>query len=55
MFNDVIFAEWSWIVVIIAFAASVGIFVFFLIGALRTPQEKLQHDAAMPLQDEKLS
>lgn len=52
MFKDVIFAEWSTLVTLVAFAASVGIFFFFLIGALRTPKDKLRHDAALPLQEE---
>jgi hypothetical protein len=52
MFKDVVFAEWSTLVTVVAFAASVGIFFFFLIGALRTPKDKIKHDAEMPLQEE---
>lgn len=52
MFKDVLFADWSSLVTIVAFAASVGIFFFFLIGALRTPKDKLKHDAELPLQNE---
>lgn len=52
MFKEVVFAEWSTLVTVVAFAASVGIFFFFLIGALRTPKDRLKHDAELPLQEE---
>lgn len=52
MFKEVVFAEWSALVTLVAFAASVGIFLFFLIGALRTPKDKIKHDAELPLQEE---
>lgn len=52
MFKEVVFAEWSTWVTLAAFAASVGIFFFFLVGALRTPKEKIKHDAELPLQEE---
>lgn len=55
MFHDVQFADWSAFVAIFAFAASVGIFLFFLVGALRTPASRLARDASLPFQDEKRS
>lgn len=52
MFNQVTFADWSGPVAIAAFAISFGLFVFFVVGALRTPKSKIHHDEELPLKGE---
>lgn len=55
MFKNVAFAEWSGFVAVLAFVASVTVYLFFLIGALRTPRSKIDREAARPLENDKLS
>lgn len=52
MFHLVSFSDWSGLVAIVAFAASLGIFLFFLVGALRTPRERIARDESLPFDDE---
>ncbi len=55
MFHQVSFADWSGPVAVAAFVVSAGVFLFFLVGALRMPQSKVQHDAELPFQKENQS
>jgi uncharacterized phage infection (PIP) family protein YhgE len=52
MFHQVHFAHWSGVIALIAFVVSATVFLFFLIGALRTPRAKVEQEAARPLEGE---
>lgn len=52
MFKEVQFADWSSIIAVVAFVVSVLVFVFFLIGVIRTPKEKIKKEAERPLEKE---
>lgn len=52
MFRELEWASWTQLIAIVAFLASVAIFLFFLIGAFRMSKKKIHHDAALPLADE---
>lgn len=52
MFKEVTFGEWGQWVAVVAFAASLAVFLFFVISALRMPKGKVKHDSELPLEDE---
>lgn len=52
MFNQVSFADWSGPVAVAAFVVSAGVFLFFVVGALRMPASKVRHDEELPFQEE---
>jgi hypothetical protein len=54
MFHQVHFSDWGGVVAVIAFLASSGVFLFFLVGALRTSPERIEREAARPLEKETL-
>lgn len=53
MGNLLTFQDWATPVAIIAFVVSFAVFVFFVVGALRAPKSKVDHDANLPLNKEK--
>ncbi len=55
MFNNVSFADWSGPLAIVAFGVSFGVFLFFVVGAIRMPRSKIRHDEQLPLEKEKRS
>lgn len=55
MFRQVSFADWSSAIAVGAFAVSALVYLFFLVGALRTPRSRIDHDAALPMDEETLS
>ncbi|MDX2081233.1 MAG: hypothetical protein SFU53_10640 [Terrimicrobiaceae bacterium] len=52
MGSQLTFQAWATPVAIIAFVVSVGVFLFFVIGAIRAPKSKVDHDANLPLKKE---
>jgi hypothetical protein len=54
MFYQVQFAEWSGMIAVVAFVASAAVFTFFLVGALRSPRTKIDHDASLPFEKERI-
>ncbi len=53
MWSQVQYQNWAGPIAILAFVVSVAVFAFFVIGALRTPKSKIEHDANLPLKKEK--
>jgi hypothetical protein len=45
------FAEWAPWVAVIALVVSFGVFLFFVIAAIRMPRRKIRHDSELPLDD----
>jgi len=54
MWSQLTLANWAGTIAIIAFVVSVSVFLFFVVGAIRTPRSKIDHDAALPLKKEKM-
>lgn len=52
MFRDIELANWAQIIAIVAFFVSLAVFLFFLIGAIRMPKNKVKHDSELPLSDD---
>jgi hypothetical protein len=55
MFSQVQFADWSVVVTVLAFAVSFTVFASFVVGAIRSPRDKVRHLAELPLEKEKRS
>lgn len=53
MFQELPLASWAQLIAVLAFVVSLLVFGFFLVGAIRMPKKKVDHDAALPLNDEK--
>ena len=54
MWSQITLANWAGTIAIIAFVVSASVFLFFVVGAIRTPRSKIDHDAALPLKKEKM-
>jgi archaellum biogenesis protein FlaJ (TadC family) len=52
MFRELELANWTQIIAIVAFVVSFGVFLFFLIGAIRMPKKKIKHDSELPLTED---
>lgn len=53
MFRSLELASWTQIIAIVAFFVSLAVFLFFVIGAIRMPKKKVEHDASLPLVEDK--
>lgn len=49
MFKRISYEEWHAIVPVIAFILTFGVFVFFVVRALRLRREEVNHMASLPL------
>jgi len=54
-FRSLNYLDWAGTIAVVAFVVSVAIFLFFLVGALRTSRTRIDHDAALPFKEDKLS
>jgi hypothetical protein len=53
MFRSLELASWAQVIAIVAFLVSLAVFLFFVIGAIRMPKKKVEHDASLPLAEDK--
>lgn len=55
MLREMEFGDWAPWVAAAAFLVSFGVFLFFVIGAIRMSKKKVKHDSELPLEDENRS
>lgn len=55
MTKDLAFADWAPWIALVALLVSFSVFLLFVIGAIRMPRKKIQHDSELPLDKENRS